>query len=161
MTTTPTLVQSGTLFDSAAITPFGYWIPGAMASGQGHMALASSRASASAGNGGFASVAVAGRLRTDVLGTLQAPTLVQGSTFTYDQAGGPPERWGDYSQTVVDPTDDQTMWTFQEYVNAANSWTLSVAQLRAPPPVTPATAAPSSVAQGQASVNVIITGTSA
>ena len=24
-------------------------------------------------------------------------------------------RWGDFSQTVVDPEDDQTIWTFQEY----------------------------------------------
>ena len=29
-------------------------------------------------------------------------------------------RWGDYSATVVDPTDDKKMWTVQEYAEAAN-----------------------------------------
>ncbi len=48
LTATPTLIQSGTLFDSAATTPFGYWIPSVMMSGQGHVALAASRASTAA-----------------------------------------------------------------------------------------------------------------
>jgi hypothetical protein len=125
------------------------------------MALGSSRASASAPNGGFASITAAGRLRTDALGTVQAPTLVQGSTFDYFTGVTNPERWGDYSQTVVDPNDDQTLWTFQEYANATNSWGLRVTQLVAPPPVVPATANPASIGQGQASVNVVITGVSA
>jgi hypothetical protein len=160
LTTTPTLVQSGTLFDSAGTTPFGFWIPTVMGSGQGHMAIASSRASASAAAGGFASVIAAGRLRTDGLGTTRGPTLVQGSGSTYDQSGGPPERWGDYSQTVVDPVDDQTMWTFQEYANATNSWAVRATQLRAPPPATPATANPATVPPGQFSATVVVNGTS-
>jgi len=161
LTTTPTLRQSGTLCDNAAATPFGFWIPSVGVSGQGHMALGTSRASASAPNLGFASITASGRLRTDALGTVQAPTVVQGSTFSYFTGVTNPERWGDYSQTVVDPNDDQTLWTFQEYANATNSWGVRVTQLLAPPPVVPATANPPSVAAGQASVNVVITGVSA
>ena len=161
LTAAPALRQSGTLCDNAGATPFGFWIPSVGVSGQGHMAIASSRASASAPNGGFASITAAGRLRTDVLGSLQAPTLVQGSTFSYFTGVTNPERWGDYSQTVVDPNDDQTLWTFQEYANATNSWGLRASQLVAPPPVVPATANPASVGQGQASVNVVVTGVSA
>jgi hypothetical protein len=161
LATTPALRQSGTVCDNAGATPFGFWIPSVGVSGQGHMAIGTSRASTSAPNGGFASITAAGRLRTDALGTVQAPTLVQGSTFTYDVGTPNPRRWGDFSQTVVDPNDDQTLWTFQEYANATNSWGLRVTQLVAPPPVVPATANPASVGQGQASVNVVITGVSA
>ena len=31
-------------------------------------------------------------------------------------------RWGDYSATCVDPSDDLTMWTIQEYAAADNKW---------------------------------------
>ena len=62
LTGTPTLQQAGTLFDPAGL-PLGYWIPSVALSRQGHMALVASRAGA--GAGGFASVAVSGRLRTD------------------------------------------------------------------------------------------------
>jgi len=39
LTGTPSLVQSGTLFDPASANPRGFWIPSVAASGQGHMAL--------------------------------------------------------------------------------------------------------------------------
>jgi uncharacterized repeat protein (TIGR01451 family) len=157
LTTSPALVQAGTLFDPAATNPFGYWIPSVAMSGQGHMALASSRAGADASNG-FARVTAAGRLRTDGLGTTQAPTLAQSSSTLYNVQALGPQRWGDYSQTVVDPTDDMTMWTFQEYCNATNSWGVRVIQLRAPPPATPVCGTPALVTQP--TQDVTITGTS-
>jgi hypothetical protein len=157
---TPSLVQSGTLFDSAAATPFGYWMPSLATSGQGHMALAASRASASAANGGFASVSAATRFRTDAPGTLRAPALVQASSFGYNTFLAGTERWGDYSRTVVDPNDDQTIWTFQEYAAATDTWGVQVVQLLAPPPATPTTADPAVIAEGRPSVNVTITGLS-
>ena len=39
-------------------------------------------------------------------------------------------RWGDYSATVVDPTDPFTFWTFQEWVSANNTWATQITQLR-------------------------------
>jgi hypothetical protein len=156
---TPNLKQSGTLFDSAVSTPFGYWIPSVAMSGQGHMAIASSRAGAHASNG-FAGIAAAGRLRTDALGTTQAPTLAQGSTFSYDSFVGGTERWGDYSQVSVDPNDNMTMWTFQEYASATDVWGVRAIKLGALPPATPASSTPPAVEVGQASVDVTIDGTS-
>jgi len=159
LTGTPALLQSDTVFDSASTNPLGYWIPSVAMSGQGHMAIGTSRAGASAANG-FASIAVAGRLRTDTSDTTQAPTLAQPSSTAYLVQAANNQRWGDYSQTVVDPTNDQTLWTFQEYCLASNSWGVRAIQLMAPPPATPSSANPSSLACGQASVSVAVTGTS-
>lgn len=156
LTTTPTLSQSGTLFDSATSNPLGYWIPSVAMSGQGHMAMASSVASAVS----FAGIAAVGRLRTDALGTIQTPTLAQAGVGSYNVQSTAVQRWGDYSQVVVDPNDNQTMWTFQEYADATNSWGVRAIQLKAPPPATPAVSTPATVASGQASVNVTINGTS-
>ncbi len=162
LTATPTLIQSGTLFDSAPTTPYSYWMPSIAASGQGHAVLGASRASASAGNGGYASVAVAERLATDTLGTLSAPLLAQSSSSSYDIPWFPDtERWGDYSQTVVDPTDNMTFWTFQEYASATNTWGVRVIQLEAPPPATPSSASPAKIPDEDPSVTVEVTGTSA
>jgi uncharacterized repeat protein (TIGR01451 family) len=162
LTGTPALVQSGTLFDPAASNPFGYWIPSVAMSGQGHMALGASRASAVGGTGpasGHASISVAGRLRTDTLGTTQAPTLAVDSDSRYDTSDpGDPERWGDYSQVGVDPSDDMTTWTFQEYANATNSYGVRAIKLVAPPPATPNCGSPVQVTS--TTQNVTIAGTS-
>lgn len=155
MTSTPVLVQSGTLYDASG-TPLYYWMPSVAASGQGHMALGCSRANLTTSAG----VAVAGRLRPDAAGATQTPTLAQGGSGSYTVGTSLPRRWGDYSQTVVDPTDDQTMWTFQEYVSASNVWAVRAVQLRAPPPPVPESCSPASVSPGSTNVNVAVTGTS-
>jgi PKD repeat protein len=158
LTNTPTLIQAGTLFDSATNNPRGFWIPSVAASGQGHMALACSYS----GSNDFAGIAAAGRLRTDPLGATESPTLAVVSPTAYNLAEtSDPHRWGDYSQTVVDPTDDMTMWTFQEYCNAPNSWAVRAIQLRPPRPAYPISAAPASLLQGQTNVDVVVTGSSA
>ena len=155
LTTTPALVQSGTLCDPAATNPRGYTYPSVMMSGQGHMALGATYASAN----DYAGIVVAGRLRTDASGTIQAATVAQPGGGSYTVTGtGTRNRWGDFSQTVVDPNDDQTMWTFQEYANATNSWAVRVLQLRAPLPAAPASI--TAVAKGLASTVVTVTGTS-
>ena len=59
----------------------------------------------------------------------------------------------------MDPNDNQTFWTFQEYANAHNSWGVRVIQLKAPPPATPSVASPSTVDSGSCSEQVDITGT--
>lgn len=156
MTTTPALLQSGTLFDSAASNPNNYWIPSVAMNGQGHMALSSSVAGAAR----RAEIATAGRLSSDTLGTIQAPTTVQTSSTNYNiglQNGS--YRWGDYSGSGVDPMDDMTIWSFQEYCDSTNSWRVRVFQLRAPPPATVSTLTPNTLAQGATS-NIVVTGTS-
>lgn len=156
MTSTPSLLQSGTLYDPAASNPRYYWIPSVAMSGQGHMALGCS----SAGLIYRPEAQVAGRYRTDASGTTQSPTLAQSSSTVYGVQSGTTQRWGDYSQTVVDPNDDMTMWTFQEYCDATNSWSVRAIQLIAPPPASPSASNITNIQTGQASVNIVITGTS-
>jgi hypothetical protein len=45
--------------------------------------------------------------------------VVSNFTLTFDSA---PYRWGDYSATMVDPTDDDLFWTIQEIPNSSTSW---------------------------------------
>jgi Secretion system C-terminal sorting domain len=131
----PTLIQSGTVFDNAATNPRFYWFPSIATSGQGHSVIASSTCAVNQ----FIDVAVAGRYNTDALGTTQPPILATASTTVYAPPGdpGPGRRWGDYSQTVVDPSNNMTMWTFQTYTTNTNTWGLRATQLAAPPPATP------------------------
>jgi hypothetical protein len=160
-TVTPSIVQSGTLFTSSATNTFderNYWIPAVMVSGQGHMALGASIA----GTSEFANGVTAGRLAGDTLGTLQAPVAFTTSTTAYNPPGDTgirgSRRWGDYSYTSLDPCDDMTMWTIQEFCDATNSYGVRAVKLLAPPPATPLTASPATIGAGQASVNVTITG---
>src|SRR5262249_573814 len=143
--TTPSLRQSGTLFDSAATNPSSFWIPSCNMSGQGHMALGSS----AAGNARHAEAVAAGRLSGDTLGTIQPPTPVVTPSPAYNaETGVAVQRWGDFSYVSIDPTDNMTMWSVQEYCNATNSWAVRVTKLNAPAPATPASCNPSSVSQG-------------
>jgi hypothetical protein len=105
-------------------------------------------------------VATSGRLASDPLGTVQAPTLAVVSSSNYNVQGGSSQRWGDYAAVMVDPTDDQTMWAFGEYCDGNNSWGVRVIQLLAPPPAAPVSASPSTLTQGQSGINVVIAGSS-
>lgn len=152
----PSVLQSGQLFDTAASNPRFFWIPSIAMSGQGHASLNTS----TAGVGRRAEIASSGRLASDPLGTTEAFDLTQSSTFAYNLGSDTPRRWGDYSQTVVDPTDNQTFWTFQEYASGTNRWGLRVIKLLAPAPATPDTATPGTVELGHCSISVDIEGTS-
>ena len=168
LSSTPAVYQTGTLYDnSSPNTTAGrnYWIPSITVSGQGHAALGCSIAGTNERINAFTT----GRLAGDALGTLRdgpggsSLTGYTNSTTAYNPSGDPGgasgKRWGDYSFTCVDPNDNMTMWTIQEFCSSANNWGVRAAKLLAPPPVTPATASPNEVAPDLASVNVVITGT--
>ena len=155
LTGTPSLTQSGTLFDSAATNPRGFWIPSVAMSGQGHMALGASYA----GVLDRAGCAVAGRLASDTSGTIQAATLAVVSATSYNVENNV-QRWGDYSDVVVDPVDDQSMWALVEYCNGGNSWGVRAIKLLAPPPATPSNSTPANVSTGAANVDLLIDGVS-
>jgi hypothetical protein len=155
---TPSLVQSGTLFDPTAADPRFYWIPSIMVSGQGHAAIGASAAGATQ----YINGVTAGRFASDPSGQLQASLLFTESTTAYNPPAdpGPARRWGDYSLTSLDPNDDMTMWTIQEYCSAVDAYGVRVVQLIAPAPATPQSATPPNIASGQASVSVVIAGSS-
>ncbi|MBX9830501.1 hypothetical protein K2X40_00945 [Candidatus Babeliales bacterium] len=159
---TPTIAQVGTVFDRTTTnltTGRSYWMPSLMTSGQGHMALGCSVAS----SGLYANAATVGRLFADTLNTTETVVQITAATTAYNPPGDPGSiregrRWGDYSYTSLDPCDDMTMWTIQEYCDATNSWGVFVQQLLAPPPAQPISIVPSSLARNQSSVNITVTG---
>lgn len=159
----PNLVQSGTVYDPTTpnnTNQLNYWIPSIMVSGQGHAAMGF----AVAGTSAYANGATLGRLATDPLGTMEgSPVFVTSSNASYNPPGDPgssgARRWGDYSYTSVDPNDDMTMWTIQQFTNATNSYGVRATKLLAPPPATPASASPNSLVGGTSNVNITITGT--
>ncbi len=157
----PAVVQSGTIFDNApsAAAARQYWMATVMVSGQGHAAFGFS----SAGSAYRINAATNGRLANNTLGTTQAVAFYTASSTAYnppaDPGGIDGRHWGDYSFTSLDPLDDMTMWTIQQYCSATDTYGLQVAKLAAPPPATPASASPSTVSINLPSVNVVITGT--
>src|ERR1035437_7701553 len=134
---TSTIRQSATLYDGVNPTSSAiyYTYPTIAMSGQGHNVMGFT----SAGPTKYAQAAVAGRYRDDPAGNFQLPTDFTTSTSTYNPGAN---RWGDFTQTVVDPNDDMTMWTFSEYAATTNAWGVRAAQLKAPPPATPVLANP-------------------
>jgi hypothetical protein len=159
LTTTPTLIQSGTVYDNTSGVR-NYWIPSVNISGQGHVAMGFTVA----GTNERINAGTVGRYATDVSGAMQTPALYTSSTTAYnptsDPGGTGGRRWGDYSFTSVDPNDDMTMWTIQEFCSSANNWGVQVVKLIAPPPATATSALPSTVNTNTSNINVTITGTS-
>ncbi len=136
----PALRQSGTFIDPANFV----WIGSNAMSGQGFMTIGASRSSLTM----FPGTVVAGRLRedsptgADALGVTEALSSAFAGQARYinqnlSQAANTGRRWGDYSQTSVDPNDDQTMWSFQEYSDASGNWHERAIKLQAPPPAAP------------------------
>lgn len=159
ISTTPVINQSGTIWDNTAAVATARWygIPSVMISGQGHAAFSLT----TGGNNDRSNAATTGRLAGDALGTTQANVLTTASSTAYNPPGdpGPGRRWGDYSYVSLDPLDDMTLWMINQYCDATNSYGCSVSKLIAPPPATPASCSPSSTSTGQASVNIVVTGT--
>ncbi len=64
----------------------------------------------------YASANYAFRAASDPPNTLRTDTVLKaGEAPYYKTFGGGYNRWGDYSNTVVDPVNDLDMWTIQEY----------------------------------------------
>jgi hypothetical protein len=76
------------------------------------------------------SVAAAGRLKTDPLGTLEAEVPIFAGTGTQTLTDN---RWGDYSSMAIDGSDNCTFWYAQEYYTVPNTqfdWSTRVASLK-------------------------------
>lgn len=159
LTGTPTVFQSGTIFDPAvtASNPRWYSFPTIMVSGQGHAVFGMT----SAGNNDRANAAATVHLSGDAAGTTQTAALLTASSTAYNPPGdpGPGRRWGDYSYVSLDPLDDMTMWTVNQYCSGTNEYGCNVTKILAPPPATPTSTLPTSTAPGQTSVDIVITGT--
>ncbi len=68
----------------------------------------------------FPEMRYTGRLAGDTLNTMQTPVVAKTSVGFHDDFSSGPERWGDYSATAIDPSD-QSFWIAHEYVKVAAS----------------------------------------
>ncbi len=78
----------------------------------------------------FPSVAIAGRIPTDPMGTLEAEVPVFAGTGSQSDTEN---RWGDYSSMAIDGADSCTFWYAQEYYTVPNTtfdWSTRVASLK-------------------------------
>jgi hypothetical protein len=70
----------------------------------------------------YASAGYAIRLSTDPPNTTRDPVVFRPGQSNYNIGSGAgtsrSDRWGDYSRAQVDPVDDTTFWTVQEYAGA-------------------------------------------
>lgn len=86
-----------------------------------------------------------GRNDGDAPGTMASITLLKVGEDSYEKDFGTGiVRWGDYSATVVDPSDDTTFWSLQEYavmdtgpLDSNDRWGTWWAKIQNPAPFTP------------------------
>ena len=103
------IVQSGVLDGGAGVHHF---YPSTAANAANDALLGFSRSDA----GKFVEAVTAGRFGGDPLGSMTGPSVLKTGQGCYVKTfGGTRNRWGDYSATSIDPTDDLTFWTVQEY----------------------------------------------
>lgn len=108
-------VQAGLIDDPTGVTFYAY--PSLAVNAANDMLIGFSQFSSSA----YPSAGYAFRNATDDVNTVQTPRLIKAGTAAYSEVGGGNNRWGDYSNTMVDPVDDITMWTLQEYATTPSS----------------------------------------
>ncbi|MCP4589933.1 MAG: hypothetical protein GY842_04255 [bacterium] len=119
----PSLQQYGTVSDGSLY----YFFPGIAVNRFGDVVLGFTGSNASQ----YAACYYTGRFSSDSPGAMAAPALLkagQASHTLIDSYGR--NRWGDYSLSSVDPDDDETMWTIQEYAHATNVWGTWIGELR-------------------------------
>ncbi|MCZ6774914.1 MAG: hypothetical protein O7D34_00475, partial [Ignavibacteria bacterium] len=104
------IIQSGVLDDGEGVH---YYFPSITANSLNDACIGFSRSDGTK----FVEAAYSGRLASDPLGTMPVGTQVikLGESSYSKFFGGTSNRWGDYSNTCVDPSDDLTFWSIQEY----------------------------------------------
>ena len=110
-TSTPTLVQRGRIDDPTNTYFYTY---ASIAVNKNKDALVGyTRMSA----GDYPTAEFSYRTANDPLNALQPENVIKLGEASYSAAGSRTgsNRWGDFSMTVVDPTNDLTFWTIQEY----------------------------------------------
>ncbi len=93
----------------------------------------------------FVEAVYTGRNGGDAPGTMASITVIKAGEDSYEKDFGTGRiRWGDYSATVIDPSDDTTFWTLQEYaamdtgpLDSNDRWGTWWAKIQNPAPFTP------------------------
>ncbi|MCP4425726.1 MAG: hypothetical protein GY803_14615 [Chloroflexi bacterium] len=108
---TPSLRQHGAIDGGAGEFTF---MPSIAVDADSNAAMTYSQSSGSR----YPEMRYTGRAAGDALNTMRDPAVAKTSVSFHDDFTGPPERWGDYSSTVVDPSDG-SFWVSHEYVKVA------------------------------------------
>ena len=109
------LVQNGLVADGSVY----YFFPSIMVNSRGDAVMGFTGSDATR----YAAAYYTGRSSTDPAGEMAAPVLLKAGTAAQnniDDYGR--NRWGDYSLCSLDPNDELTMWTVQEYGHSTNVW---------------------------------------
>ena len=149
---TKTVIQSGLISDPNLF----FYFPSIAVNTAGDVVIGFSGSDSSQYISSYASIGTTSAGVT----TFKAPSLLQagqgiflGNGLTPDNVGAPPTPapplWGDYSATVVDPSNSNNFWTFQQISDEPNSrttnnWAVQATEITVPPVVT--VTAPSSAA---------------
>jgi len=112
----PTVYQQGT-FQNSVVS---FWMASLAQDSQGNIALGFSGSAKSPAVD--PSVLYTGRLVSDPLGTMETPKIVVKGTGVQENTDN---RWGDYSDMTVDPTDNCTFWYTQMYIKTTGSFNWS------------------------------------
>ena len=115
----PTLAQEGRVSDPTRF----YYYPSIAVNMNGDVALGFSGSDNTA-PAEFPGAYYTSRLNSDPSGFTQTVGLLKAGLAPYFKTGqgGTDNRWGDFSATMVDPTDNLTFWTLQEYAQTGNQW---------------------------------------
>jgi PGF-pre-PGF domain-containing protein len=95
-----------------------YYYPSIAVNAAGDVGIGFSGSSATE----YAGAYYTARNASDAPGTMQSVGLLKAGLDSYTVTASGIPRWGDYSATVVDPNDDSTFWTVQEYTNTSTLW---------------------------------------
>jgi hypothetical protein len=107
------VVQSGVLQGGPGVHHF---FPSIAVNAAGDVCIGFSRSDDSK----FVEAAYTGRWGTDPPNTMHSISVLKMGQGVYRKTFGASRvRWGDYSATVIDPTDDLTFWTIQEYADSS------------------------------------------
>ena len=111
----PTVVQQGVYGTSG----LHYFYPACCPDNNGNVTIVFSRS----GPSEFGSIRYTGRRATDLLGTLQASTLLKAGSAHYARLDdGGRNRWGDYNGVAADPANPRLVWFYSEYAAAPDTW---------------------------------------
>ena len=122
------------LYDNATFSPdagnpatgLNRWLPSAAIDHMGNLAVSYSTSSTSV----FPSIAYAGRDFNSLGGLAGELTMFAGTAVQL----GSSNRWGDYHSLQVDPSDDCTFWTTNQYynVNSSYNWRTRIGRFKFP-----------------------------
>jgi hypothetical protein len=128
----PVLVREGQINDPN----FDFYYPSIAANANGDFVIGFNRSGPSATTGNIATFYEICHFNGQVC---DSPSLINQSPVSeYNQTfGGPSNRWGDYSATILDPVNQNRFWTVQEYALATDQWATIIGEIdTAPEPAT-------------------------